>query len=98
MTNPLDLEHAIHRAYTAIVKFFSTAEHPLQFGDASTLLLGLISINPPPNAMSIAEFLEKWSALTINRECAIAREAFAAAVHQLYSLEACSDGGDDDSL
>jgi hypothetical protein len=98
MTNPIDIVHDIDSTYRGVVKFFSKPEREIQFTDASTLLLGLISINPPVNALAIAEFLQKWSALTILPETAIARDAFIAAVHQLYSLEVRSDGEDDNSV
>jgi predicted nucleic acid-binding protein len=57
MTNPIDLMHHVYQILRALAAFFASTEKFLSFDDTLTLLLALMLISPPGNA--IAAFVSK---------------------------------------
>jgi hypothetical protein len=91
LTNPIDISVVLQRAYALLLKFFGDSQASVQPADAGMLLLCLVAVNPPSNAVSMARFLKKWTALNLVPAALPAREAFIDAVDQIASMEKPDD-------
>lgn len=89
---PIDIIMKICYSLTDIIKFFSRdANHKLAFDDTKVLLLVLVSISAPSNAVAIARFLHKWREICINDDMIKAVNTFIASVKVIYSIEEIVD-------
>ncbi|OHT09919.1 hypothetical protein TRFO_04477 [Tritrichomonas foetus] len=95
MNNPLDIMLSLLAAQKQIAKYFKDDEQPLTFKETATLMLVLMSVSPPINAVSIALFLKKWGDIHLLPECEQAKDIFIAAVELIYNLD-FNDGNDED--
>jgi hypothetical protein len=87
LTNPIDIVVILQRAYALLLKFFGDSQASVSPADAGMLLLCLVAVNPPSNAVSMARFLKKWALLNLVSAALTAREAFINAVEQIASME-----------
>jgi hypothetical protein len=86
MTNPIDLLHYVHQILGTLATIFAAGEAFLSFDDTLTLLLALLSISPPVNAVALAAFVTKWDDVQLSNVLSIARNYFVAAVEQIVSF------------
>jgi len=91
MMNPIDLMLHIHKAVKTIRRYFSTDAKDLTYDDTKLLLLVLISVSPPSNAVSIARFLFHWKDLHLNPVIKDATMYFIGAVEIIFSIEGIQD-------
>jgi len=91
MTNPIDLMKHVHTILIALAQSFGTEGMALSFDDTLTLLLALISISPPANAVSICKFVEKWDDIQLSTVVGIAKNYLIAAVETLLKPEEMKD-------
>jgi hypothetical protein len=91
LTNPIDMMRVVHAARLMITHYFGGTGPPLEFKDVTVLMLALISVNPPPNAVSIARFLRHWAAIKMMEEIGKTAELFVAAVEYIFTHEALDD-------
>ena len=82
MTNPIDLMKHVHNILLAIAKLFWGGK-PMSFDDTFTLLLALMSLSPPANAVSIAKFVSKWDDIQLSPVVGMSKNYFIAAIEQL---------------
>ncbi|EAY04018.1 hypothetical protein TVAG_055040 [Trichomonas vaginalis G3] len=87
MTNPIDLMKHVHTTISALAQYFGGDGEMLSFDDTLTLLLGLMSLSPPSNAISIAKFVDKWSCIQLSDIVGRAKDFFIAAVEMLMEGE-----------
>jgi hypothetical protein len=83
MTNPIDLMHYVHEILGTLATFFASKEQFLSFDDTLTLLLALMSLSPPANAIAISSFVSKWSEVQLSSVVTISKNYFVAAVEQI---------------
>jgi hypothetical protein len=83
MTNPIDLMHYVHQTLGTLATCFAAGEHFLSFDDTLTLLLALLSLAPPVNAIGIAAFVQKWESVQLSSVVSVAKNYFVAAVEQI---------------
>jgi hypothetical protein len=83
MTNPIDLVHYVHQVLGDLATCFAAGEHFLSFDDTLTLLLAVLSLAPPVNAIGIASFVQKWEAVQLSSVVSVAKNYFVAAVGQI---------------
>jgi hypothetical protein len=83
MTNPIDLVHYVHQVLGTLATCFAAGEHFLSFDDTLTLLLALLSLAPPVNAIGIAAFIQKWEAVQLSSVLSVSKNYFIAAVEQI---------------
>jgi hypothetical protein len=83
MCNPIDLMHYVHEILGTLATHFASKEQFLSFDDTLTLLLALMSLSPPANAIAISEFVTKWDAVQLSSVIQIAKNYFVAAVEQI---------------
>jgi hypothetical protein len=83
MTNPIDLMYYVHTILGSLASFFASSEKFLSFDDTLTLLLALMSIGPPGNAIPIASFVSKWEPVQLSSVVSVAKNYFVAAVEQI---------------
>jgi hypothetical protein len=83
MTNPIDLMYYVHTILGSLASFFASTEKFLSFDDTLTLLLALMSISPPGNAIAIAAFVSKWEPVQLSSVVSVAKNYFVAAVEQI---------------
>ena len=91
MTNPIDLMKHVHTIISSLAQYFGSGDTALSFDDTFTLLLGLTSLAPPANAVSISKFVEKWNDFRLSSVVGIAKNYFIAAVEQLLTPEELLD-------
>jgi hypothetical protein len=94
MTNPIDLMSHVGGILQKLATFYASEEGFLSFDDTLTLLLALLCLNPPSNALAIREFVAKWSKVQLSRGLEFAKDYFIAAVDQIQSY--ASDHPDND--
>ena len=82
MTNPIDLMKHVHSILQSLAAYFGNGK-PMSFDDTFTLLLALMSLSPPANAVSIAKFVSKWDDLQLSSVVGMSKNYFIAAVEQL---------------
>ena len=87
MTNPLDIMKHIHSLTVSLAQFFGSDSGMLSFDDMLSLLLALISTDPPINCVSIMKFIDKWHEIQLNDIIGNAKDFFIAAVSQLLPEE-----------
>jgi hypothetical protein len=85
MTNPIDLMHYVHEILGTLATYFASNEQFLSFDDTLTLLLALMSLSPPTNAIAIAAFVTKWDSVQLSSVVSIAKNYFVAAVEQILA-------------
>jgi hypothetical protein len=83
VTNPIDLMHYVHTILGSLARLFATSDQFLSFDDTLTLLLALLSINPPGNAIPIAQFVVKWEPVQISSVVSLAKNYFVVAVEHI---------------
>jgi hypothetical protein len=83
MTNPIDLMYYVHQILGTLATCFAAGEHFLSFDDILTLLLALLSLSPPVNAIAIAAFVQKWESVQLSSVVSVAKNYFVAAVEQI---------------
>jgi hypothetical protein len=83
MTNPIDLLFHVNQILGKLAAFFASSEGFMSFDDTLTLLLALLSIDPPPNALAIAEFVQKWECIQLSASIASSGSYFVSAVRQI---------------
>jgi hypothetical protein len=83
MTNPIDLVHYVHQILGTLATGFAAGEYFLSFDDTLTLLLALLSLSPPVNAIAIAAFVQKWEVVQLSNVVSVAKNYFVAAVEQI---------------
>jgi hypothetical protein len=86
MTNPIDMLHALHQILGMLATGFAAGEQFLTFDDTLTLLLALLSLSPPVNAIAIASFVTKWDPVQLSSAVSVARNYFIAAVDQIVAF------------
>ena len=87
MTNPLDLMFHIHFVVQKLANNFGKEGTFLAFDDTLTLLIALIAINPPVNAISIREFMAKWENLQMSPYVKMDKDYYVAAIDHIMSIE-----------
>ena len=87
MTNPIDLMKHVHSIIQALAQFFGSETGVLSFDDTLTLLLALMSLSPPVNAVSICKFVEKWKDVQLDDIVGRSKDFFIAAVETLMTPE-----------
>jgi hypothetical protein len=83
VTNPIDLMQYVHEILGSLAKLFGPSDEFLSFDDTLTLLLALLSINPPGNAIPIAKFVTKWEPVQISSVVSLAKNYFVVAVEHI---------------
>jgi hypothetical protein len=83
MCNPIDLMYYVHKILGTLATYFASQEQFLSFDDTLTLLLALMSLCPPTNAVAIASFVTKWDCVQLSSLVSIAKNYFVAAVEQI---------------
>jgi hypothetical protein len=83
MTNPIDMLVHVNQILGKLAGFFASGEGFLSFDDTMTLLLALLSIDPPCNALAIAGFVEKWECVQLSNTVAFSAKYLVAAVNQI---------------
>jgi hypothetical protein len=83
MSNPIDLMYFVHEILGTLATHFASQERFLAFDDTLTLLLALMSLCPPVNAVAIAAFVTKWDSVQLSSVVSIAKNYFVAAVGQI---------------
>lgn len=83
MTNPIDLMKHVHTTISALAQYFGGDSGMLSFDDTLTLLLGLMSLSPPSNAVSISKFVDKWQCVQLSDIIGRSKDFFIAAVEML---------------
>jgi hypothetical protein len=83
MSNPIDLMHYVHDTLGKLATYFASSEQFLSFDDILTLLLALMSLSPPANAIAIGAFVTKWDSVQLSDMVSIAKNYFVAAVEQI---------------
>jgi hypothetical protein len=86
MTNPIDLLNHVHETLGLLAAHFGSAGDFVSFDDMMTLLLALMSVNPPENAIAIAGFLTKWERVQLSCVIAFAKNAYCGAVDQIRAF------------
>jgi hypothetical protein len=86
MTNPIDLLNHVHETLGVLAAHFGSAGDFVSFDDMMTLLLALMSVNPPENAIAIAQFLTKWERVQLSRVITFAKNAYVGAVDQIRAF------------
>jgi hypothetical protein len=86
MTNPIDLVSRIDQILVQLASFFSVEEGFLSFDDTLGLLLALLSIGPPSNAVAIARFLRTWECVLLSQHSSHASSVFIAAVEHILAF------------
>jgi hypothetical protein len=81
MTNPIDLMHHVMVTLRELAAGFAADEGCLSFDNTLRLLMALVSLRPPSNA--IASFLGKWEAVQLCSLLTHAMNYFIVAVRQL---------------
>jgi hypothetical protein len=83
MTNPIDLLYCVNQGLLELAKYFASDSGFLSFDDTLGLLLALLSIAPPSNAIGIASFLRDWRCVTLSQSLVHAENFFSAAVEHI---------------
>jgi hypothetical protein len=83
MTNPIDLMHHVMVVLGALASTFGADEGCLSFDDTLLLLMAVMSLHPPSNAIAIASFLRKWEGVQLCALMSGAMNYFVVAVQQL---------------
>ena len=83
MTNPIDIIMHVHHILGKLATYFASNEGFISFDDTLTLLLALLSISPPVNAIAISKFLTKWACVQISSLVNVAMNYYLAAVEQM---------------
>lgn len=83
MTNPIDMIMHVHHILNKLATFFAGNEGFISFDDTLTLLLALLSVSPPVNAVAISRFLMKWACVQISSLVNVAMNYYLAAVEQM---------------
>lgn len=96
LTNPIDLLMTLHKAQQEIARYFGDREKRLEFQETTTLMLALLAVNPPSNAISIARFLTRWKELTIFEDANNARNLFISAIQRICAFECEYEYEEDD--
>jgi hypothetical protein len=86
MTNPIDLLHYVHQILGTLATGFAAGEQFLAFDDTLTILLALLSLSPPVNAIAITAFVTKWNDVQLSSVMSVARNYFIAAVEQIVAF------------
>lgn len=86
MTNPIDLMYHVNKILNALATFFASNEGFLSFDDTLTLLIALMSISPPSNAISISKFVNRWEIVQISSVVSIAKNYFIAAIEEIQNF------------
>ena len=87
MTNPIDLMKHVHTIILSLASYFGSESGMLSFDDTLTLLLALMSLSPPSNAVSITKFVEKWQNVQLDDIVGKSKDFFIAAVETLLTEE-----------
>jgi hypothetical protein len=87
MTNPIDLMHHVHKTLGNLASIFGSHQDFLSFDDTLTLLLALMSLSPPGNAVAIAGFVVMWEPVQLSSVVQLAKNYFVAAVKQIQGFE-----------
>jgi hypothetical protein len=95
MTNPIDLMNHVMTVLGELAASFAAGERCLSFDDTLILMMAVMSLNPPANAVAIAAYLRKWERVQLCAIVAHATNYFVAAVQQLreYPWEERPFGG-----
>jgi hypothetical protein len=93
LTNPADLLYKLHQGYLSIAKHFTGDNDPLTFDETTTILMGVLAVNPIPNIIALARFLKKWMTLSLVQGADDTVELFIAAVERILPL---NGGGEDE--
>jgi hypothetical protein len=90
MTNPIDILYRVYLALNSLAQYFASSTDVLflSFDDTLTLLLALMSMSPPGNAVAIAAFVERWQPLLLSQSLSLAKNYFVAAVHEILDFGA----------
>jgi hypothetical protein len=88
LTNPIDIMRTVYEAERIIVRYFGEEREKLEFKELTVLMLSLLAVNPPANAVSIALFVQDWDALKMVPIVGKAAEVFIAAVNYIFTQEA----------
>ena len=86
MTNPIDLMKHVHTILISLTKYFGGGK-TMSFDDTFILLLALISLSPPVNAVSIAKFVNKWDCVHLSNTVSLSKKYYIAAVKHLISFD-----------
>jgi hypothetical protein len=88
ITNPIDLVNYVHRVLGALAQYFGSdvEELFLSFDDTMTLLLALMALAPPANAIGIADCVTMWEPLQVSSVLGLARNYFVCAVEQIQKF------------
>jgi hypothetical protein len=88
MTNPIDLMFHVHVTLGQLARLFANKEQFLSFDDTLTLLLAVMSLSPPVNAIAIARFVVKWEQVQLSSVVQLAKNYFVAAVEHIQMFGA----------
>jgi hypothetical protein len=86
MTNPIDLLYCVNQILKDLARFFASDEGFLAFDDTIGLLLALLSISPPSNAIAIVSFLSRWECVPLSQNLLHAATMFGAAVEHILAF------------
>jgi hypothetical protein len=86
LTNPIDLMHYVHKILGTLATGFAAGEQFLSFDDTLTLLLALLSLSPPVNAIAISAFVMKWETVQLSSVLSVGKNYFIAAVEHIRML------------
>jgi hypothetical protein len=87
MTNPIDLMYHVHATLGSLASLFANDELFLAFDDTLTLLLALMSLSPPVNAVPISRFVVQWEPVQLSSVIQVAKNYFIAAVEQIQGCK-----------
>ena len=87
MTNPIDLMVNVHIVINQLAQFFESEVGVLSFDDTLTLFIGLLSLSPPANAISIIRFVEKWNNAQLSDVIKTAKNFYVAACGHLMNVD-----------
>ena len=96
MTNPIDLMKHVHTIIQSLATYFGSETGMLSFDDTLTLLLALMSLSPPVNAVSICKFVEKWKDVQLDDIVGRSKDFFIAAVETLMTEEEMKIDGEEE--
>jgi hypothetical protein len=92
MTNPIDLVNHVNAILGKLAVHFARNGEFLSFDDTLTLMLALLSISPPGNAIVIASFLAKWERVQLSKIVVQAKDFFCGGSGAKHGVREGSPG------
>ena len=91
LVNPIDIVYSINAILNQLAQFFGSDVGVLSFDDTLAMFVGLLSVSPPANTISIAKFIEKWNVAQLSEILRAAQNFYLAAVCNIMGVSSISE-------